>query len=139
MRVARIAKYLPPPIKRMLVSIRDAFLDKPFLDKARVARRRAFAMNYYNDKLLLIDEWSKKHTEESNSYYSITQLNKEHLAQLVSTITGESVGNILEYFHELESDQALRNHITQHLKNKELGRDIRVNYGRRLGWYAFVR
>lgn len=126
-------------MKRLLVTIRNAALNETFLDKIRVARRRSFAMSYYSDKLLFIDKWSKKFTEESNFYYTITSLNSEHLAQLVSIITGKSVDKILEYFHELESDQTLRNHITQHLKNKGLGRDICVNYGRRLGWYAFVR
>ena len=43
------------------------------------------------------------------------------------------------YLDELEEDESLRRHLEQGLKSSTYEKDIQVEYGRRLGWYAFVR
>ena len=96
-------------------------------------------MSYYRPKLRQIRQWARLHTETSNFYYRLTGENRDHLAWLISHITGEKHTTITSYFDELESDTALRSHITDALKAANYGSDIQVEYGRRLGWYALVR
>jgi predicted O-methyltransferase YrrM len=77
-------------------------------------------------------------TENSNYYYDITELNKEHLSQMIAHVTKGSPRVIHEYFKELEQDQALRKHIEAGLN--AYGQDFaEIHYGRRLGWYALIR
>jgi hypothetical protein len=104
----------------------------------RAYRRRKFALSYYRPQLKYIRGWIWKRTENSNFYYDISELNKVHLAQILSHILKTSYEQILGYFHELESDEDLKKHIELGLK--KYGQDfIRIEFGRRLGWYAVVR
>lgn len=105
----------------------------------RVPRRRSFAMSYYQPQLNFIKKWARLNTEESNFYYLLTPDNQDHLAWIISHLTGETHGQIVAYFAELQGDESLRSHITNALRATDYGRDIKVEYGRRLGWYAFVR
>jgi len=126
--VARIfAKKLPAPVKSALRRV------------IRRRRRKKFAMTYYKDKLRLINEWARLYSEDSNFYYKITTLNRDQLAQLLASITGEPYESITEYFGEIERDSDLRSHIEESLVRARYGKDIKVNYGRRIGWYALVR
>jgi predicted O-methyltransferase YrrM len=101
--------------------------------------RRAVAMTYYKDNLALIDKWVRQDKETSNFYYKLTQLNRDHLAQLIVTVTGERYDKIIQYFQELDEDAELRNHLEQALKGSLYGKDIEIEYGRRIGWYTLVR
>ena len=130
----KIANSLSPSEKLMLTA-KFGWL----LKVLRVPRRRAFAMSYYEPQLKYIKKWVHRKTEESNFYYMLTPQNKDHLAWLISHITGETHAQIMAYFDELQNDRALRDHITTALRTSTYGRDIEVEYGRRLGWYAFVR
>ena len=77
-------------------------------------------------------------TEISNYYYDITELNKQDLAHMISHITKCSPRRVLEYFRELEEDEFLRKHIEAGLRS--YGQEFtEIEYGRRLGWYAFIR
>lgn len=96
-------------------------------------------MEYYKNNLAMIDQWVGQDKETSNFYYKLTALNRDQLAQLISSITGERYERIVQYFDELESDVELRKHLEQALKGTGYGKDIEIEYGRRLGWYAFVR
>jgi hypothetical protein len=129
-------------ISRRLTSSHKELLRRrfaPLLALIRVPLRRAFAMSYYKPQLRLIREWARLDTESSNFYYRLTPENRDHLAWLISHVTGETHAAIIDYFNELENDEELRSHISDALKSSGYGRDIRVEYGRRLGWYAFVR
>lgn len=46
---------------------------------------------------------------------------------------------IIQYFEELEGDTELRKHLEKALKGTHYGKDIEIDFGRRLGWYTFVR
>lgn len=96
-------------------------------------------MSYYSKNLDLIHKWVWRDTETSNFYYKLTSINRDHLAQLISSLTKEPYGKITEYFEELEGDVELRTHLEQLLKDSEYGENIEIDFGRRLGWYAFVR
>jgi predicted O-methyltransferase YrrM len=69
----------------------------------------------------------------------LTPLNRDQLAQLIASVTGEAFDRIIKYFDELEGDTELRHHLEQALRGAHYGADIKINYARRLGWYAFVR
>lgn len=101
--------------------------------------RRAIAMSYYRDTMRQIDKWAGQDKETSNFYYKLTPLNRDQLAQLIASVTSESYEKILSYFEELEGDFELRNHLDRTLRGTEYGKDIEIEYARRLGWYAFVR
>lgn len=105
----------------------------------RSLNRRSFAMNYYSQQIAMIKEWMWKDTEDVNFYYKLNSLNIDQLAQTVSTVTSVSYLVILKYFDELEHDDELRKHIKIGITNAKYGKDIKVDFGRRLGWYAFVR
>jgi predicted O-methyltransferase YrrM len=96
-------------------------------------------MSYYEPHLRYIKKWASMHTEESNFYYRLTPDNQDHLAWLISHITGETHARVMSFFEELQCDDALRSHITTALQASGYGRDIKVEYARRLGWYAMVR
>jgi len=122
-----IAKKLPSPVKTQIKKI------------INLRRRRGIAMGYYEKKLAMIKKWVYLDTETSNFYYKLTELNRDHLAQLISSITDIGHKKIIEYFGELEGDTKLRKHLENVLSSTHYGSDIQIEYGRRLGWYAFVR
>lgn len=96
-------------------------------------------MGYYSKKLEMINNWAWRDTETSNFYYKLTPFNRDHLAQLISSVTAERYEKIVQYFEELEGDVELRKHLEHVLKGTQYGNDIEIDYGRRLGWYTFVR
>lgn len=108
-------------------------------EKSRIAYRRQFTSRYFDKRFKLLEEWIPKFTETSNFYYRLTPDNRDHLAQLISVVTGMPYDHIMGYLDELEGDAQLRGHLESALTSSTYGRDIRVEYGRRLGWYAFVR
>lgn len=105
----------------------------------RVQRRRAIALNYYQEQLDLIDDWVTRHTEASNFYYDLTELNFGQLAHLIAVVTSTSVETTINYFDELRSDNDLREHIRLSIAASGYSPGIQVEYGRRFGWYALVR
>ena len=120
-----------PALRIIVRCIRNSIL-------LRAYRRREFALSYYRPQLKYIRGWIWKRTENLNFYYGISELNKVHLAHILSHILKTSYEQILGYFHELESDEDLKKHIELGLK--EYGQDFtRIEFGRRLGWYAVVR
>jgi hypothetical protein len=120
-----------PPLRLLVNAIRKSLL-------LRAYRRRRFALSYYRSQLKYIRRWIWKRTENSNFYYDISELNKIHLGHFLSHILKTPYEQVMEYFHELESDEDLKKHIEIGLN--KYGQDfIRIEYGRRLGWYAVVR
>ena len=102
--------------------------------------KREFAYGYYKNKLSLINRWSWLDNERSNFYYDITDLNKEHLAQTIALVTQTKFDEVIPYFEELLNDKYLFNHFEKCLKEMpSYGTEIKFSYGRRIGWYAFVR
>ncbi len=135
-RMISALRNLPGPIKKKLKNIAKSL---GILGVLRLINRRSFAMSYYSQQIAMIKEWTWKDTEDSNFYYKLNSLNNDQLAQTVSTITGISYSVILQYFNELESDYELRKHIKVGITTAKYGKDIKVDFGRRLGWYAFIR
>lgn len=108
-------------------------------EKARIAYRLQFSSRYFDSKLKLLEEWIPKFTETSNFYYRLTPVNRDQLAQFISVVTEMQYECIVGYLDEIEGDAQLRRHLESALTSSTYGRDIRVEYGRRIGWYALVR
>ena len=49
----------------------------------------------------LINQYAWLDNERSNFYYDLTDLNKTHLANTISLITGTGYTTVLNYFSEL--------------------------------------
>lgn len=64
-----------------------------------------------------------------------------YLAHIVAAALGISLADVQRYMAEADNDDALREHTLHGIENSSLRTyaDRRVCYGRRLGWYVFVR
>ena len=113
----------------------------PFIRKIfKYFIKKRFANKYYSKKLKLINKWAWQDNEDSNFYYEIDKLNQKYLASTISLITGIDIIEIEKYFNELIRDELLRKTLNKNLTLiPEYGKDIKIAYGRRIGWYALVR
>lgn len=110
----------------------------PFL---RIPKRVLYAMSYYNKKYLQILKWGVRSKETANYTYDLTERNILYLAQTISVVTRIDSKRIIEYINEARNNKLLKEHIisaTMKSPQKEYA-DLRVDFGRRLGWYAFAR
>ncbi len=99
------------------------------------------AMRFHTVRLGQIFRWLIQSREDTNFTYNLTPANKLYLANMISVITGESVAVIQTLFREVETDDVLRQHILTKTRSSQyrIVADNRVEFGRRLGWYALVR
>tara|TARA_B110001450_G_C17571493_1_gene460968 strand:- start:73 stop:918 length:846 start_codon:yes stop_codon:yes gene_type:complete len=104
-----------------------------------VVRRYKLAKSYYSDQLRMIRKWSFQDTEYNNFYYDITDLNIEHTMHAIALITHNDVQIIEKYINEIRKDSWLKNFISENLKNSNYQKDTKVEFSRRIGWYAFAR
>ena len=114
-----------------------SILGLSFLKKFLVKRSKA--LSYYKDKIKMINKWCLLDKETSNFYYKLTNLNRNYLAHVISVVTGEKHEKIISYFKELEENEELKTHIKNSIIKSGYGKDIQVDYGRRIGWYAIIR
>lgn len=105
------------------------------------AYRFVIALSYFKDPFGEFLLWLFRSKELANFTYDLTDQNKHYLASMIANITGFSYKEIELYIDELESDENLRNHIRESIlaSGEAHFADLDVHYGRRLGWYAFVR
>ena len=109
------------------------------LGARRVVRRYSFALSYYRPQLARIRRWSLLRTEDTNFYYDLTPRNEATLSALVAVVTNVPPAVIEGYFQEVKLDMRLRDHIARYLHEAAQLQDAKIAYGRRLGWYAFIR
>ena len=85
--------------------------------------------------------WLIRSREYTNFTYHLTQRNKAHLACFVAEVTGITYERARQYMNELDNDVVLKTHIQEYIaKSKDACfADLDVRFGRRSGWYAFVR
>jgi predicted O-methyltransferase YrrM len=104
--------------------------------------KRLVAVARHDAKVLRTSaRWLVASREHHNYTYELTKLSRSHLAWFVSVICELPVGQVREYLAEIESDDALRQHIasaTADAARRGLA-DKQVRYARRIGWYAIVR
>jgi len=104
-------------------------------------RRIYNASKYFNYKYLQILRWGFTSKEYTNYTYKLKPENIQYLANTISVVTGVDYSVILNYINEANSDNELKETILTALKNSPLRKyaDKEIHFGRRLGWYAFVR
>ncbi|MGW5433714.1 class I SAM-dependent methyltransferase [Streptomyces sp. NPDC004059] len=85
--------------------------------------------------------WLVRSREHVHYTYDLEPLNLEHLAWFVATVSGSRVDAVRGYLAELQEDADLRRVIAAGLarSSRSASTDRVVRYGRRIGWYAFVR
>jgi predicted O-methyltransferase YrrM len=85
--------------------------------------------------------WVVSSREDTNYTYDITDRSIQYLAHTISIVTGVAAKEVLKYIREAQSDDALKGHIIQSLREGpyRYHADARCDFGRRLGWYALVR
>ncbi|MFM7069743.1 MAG: class I SAM-dependent methyltransferase [Actinomycetes bacterium] len=101
--------------------------------------RHRIAAAYFHDRLHLARRWAGRWTENDNFYYDLTERNRHDLAALYAVVFGVEQHRVAGYIDELHTSQRLRLHIEQSLHADPQLRDVRVGFGRRVGWYAAVR
>lgn len=105
----------------------------------RIYRRYMFAQSYYMSQLKMIRQWAFKDTEDSNFYYDLNSLNVEHMMHAISVITKIKPKIIEGYIEEIRNDDWLKELILKNLKSSSYPKDIKVEFSRRIGWYAIAR
>jgi len=98
-----------------------------------------FATSYYRPKIKMIRSWAFKDTEDSNFYYDLETLNIEHMIHAISIITNIETKIIAEYIEEIRTDDWLKKLILKNLKSSDYPKDTKVEFSRRIGWYAIAR
>ncbi len=104
-------------------------------------RRVYCATTYYNKKYPQILKWGLASREDTNYNYDLTEENILYLSHTIAFITKRNFREIIAYINEARNDSDLKNHVskmTQKSKYKNYA-DLQCAYGRRLGWYAFLR
>ena len=104
--------------------------------------KRLVAVARHDAKVLRTSaRWLVASREHHNYTYELTKLSRSHLAWFVSVVCELPVKQVRGYLAEIESDDALRQHIasaTAGAARRGLA-DKQVRYARRVGWYAIVR
>jgi len=100
-----------------------------------------YAMRYFNHKYPEIVKWGFLSREDTNYTYNLTNDNLLYLANMVAIVCKISFQDIKSYINEAQNDKELMNLVVEKtIQSKFLTvADLRCDFGRRLGWYAFVR
>jgi predicted O-methyltransferase YrrM len=127
------------PIAKVIQSALLA--DNPISRVALAGYRATIPGRYFLRKLLLVPPWLVASREITNFTYDLTEQNRSYLANAISAVTGVAVAQIESFLSEPENDNELLAHITSltHASRRRTISDLVPRFGRRLGWYAFVR
>jgi hypothetical protein len=123
-------------------AVRSALLsDNPISRLVLAGYRATIPARYYFPKLLQVPRWLAASRETTNHTYDLTELNLLYLANTISVVTGVAAARIEVFLSEPDNDRDLLAHIAS--RTRASGRraisDPIARFGRRLGWYAFVR
>lgn len=109
----------------------------------RLAPRAARASKMVGRRLQHLLAWVLTSKEDTNFTYDLTQLNRAHLAALISVVSNRPVAEIEGYLNEPGTDAALAAHYASMVSGlrPELSgvADNVARWSRRIGWYAVVR
>ncbi len=104
-------------------------------------RRVVYAVKFPCRQFKQVIKWGFTSKEDTNYTYNLTSDNLMYMAHFIAGITGKSHSEIVGYFSEVNNNTELVKHIQIETAQSPLARfaDKEVRFGRRLGWYAFVR
>lgn len=113
----------------------------PFAPVATFPLRLAAVAKHNARHIKKTASWLVTSREHVHYTYDLEPLNLEHLAWFVATATGSPVAAVRGYLAEVQGDAQLRRVVGEGLQrsSRSATTDPVVRYGRRLGWYAFVR
>ncbi len=109
---------------------------------ARAALQSARYFNTYYRKSVasIITTTFRRPNELSNFTYDLTPRNLTELVHAIAVATGLPLCEIRTYVEEARNDSDLHNALYDGLKQRGYDSDVIANpFGRRVGWYAFVR
>jgi predicted O-methyltransferase YrrM len=106
-----------------------------------VAFRAKSALGHFVRPLSNLVKWLFWSNEITNYTYDLEETNKQYLSSLIADILNVEFHTIMTYIREIEEDTELKRHIADVTANSDLAflADKEVQYGRRIGWYAFAR
>lgn len=125
-------------LRRTLKSIYRSVPVIPF----RVAYQSAIYFNsYYRKRVLnIVSTTFRRPNELSNFTYDLTSRSLTELAHVVAVASGRPFAEILGFVTEVQDDAKLHNTLYEGLRQRGYASDAIANpFGRRAGWYAFVR
>lgn len=114
-------------------------LPRPLRRILRFGYRRRIARSYFEQQLRQINRWAWKETESTNLNYHLDPLNREYLGQMLATVLKIPLNKVFSYFAEIEEDSTLRTHLETVAIGNNFHSEMKLAYGRRIGWYAVVR
>ncbi len=125
------------PLRRLLRS----FNTTPAAVAINIPKRLAYALGYYVPKLPQIFVWGFRSREDTNYSYDLSDDSLFYLAHTISVVTGADLETVQGYILEARQDAALRETVITAVRESKYRfvSDARCAFGRRLGWYAFVR
>lgn len=85
--------------------------------------------------------WLLRSNERQNFTYAITSRNEADIAHTLAVALDADPAILLAYMQEPKTDEALKRHIASAIaaSPRRHEADMRVEFGRRLGWYAATR
>jgi predicted O-methyltransferase YrrM len=103
--------------------------------------RAGIVLKFFRPKLIIFFKWLLISKETTNFTYDLEEHNKRYLASLISNVLNIEHSVIEGYFNELEGDNELRRHLVDMTAKSDMKflANQKVEYGRRIGWYAFAR
>ncbi|MEO0532745.1 MAG: class I SAM-dependent methyltransferase [Cyanobacteria bacterium P01_A01_bin.123] len=114
----------------------------PFLGYAILLVFRAnLAIGYFKKPILNLLRWLLKSKETTNFTFDLEDRNKRHLASLIADVANIEFDVVTQYLEEVEQDEILKKHISDATAKSDWQfiADKEARFGRRVGWYAFVR
>jgi hypothetical protein len=120
---------------------------RDFIAETRAGRvfaiplRMRGAFQYFSSPLRRAFIWSFTSKELANFTYDLTETNIRYLAHVISLVTNISLTQSLSYLQEIREDAALKNFVIAQTLRSPIrnSSDLNCHFGRRIGWYAFVR
>jgi hypothetical protein len=103
--------------------------------------RFGHAVRCYTPTFRQMVSWVFTSREYTNYTYELTLRNQEYLAHTISIVTEAPYDLAIGYMREIQEDVEVRQHILNRIRNSSLRHscDPGCAFGRRIGWYAFVR
>jgi len=129
----------------MNVGLRRVFRSSYLASVIRAARSvyysTIFFNRYYRNRVGRILPTTLRSRELSNFTYDLTSRNLNDLAHIIAVVTGKTVAAIRSYIAEARGDTELKAALEESLRQHHILPIAAVEspFGRRLGWYAFVR
>jgi hypothetical protein len=122
-------------IRRVLLA------DNPVSRLSLASYRATIPIRYYLPKVRLVPRWLVASRETTNFTYDLTEQSRQYLANTISAVTGVAVAQADSFISEPAIDADLLSHIAAvtRVSQRRAISDQIPRFGRRLGWYAFVR